>query len=255
MAKRVIRRERTKAAPAVTAEDRIRVMTQKLRAIQEDHQASGGTGGEWAEALRRLAETPGTDSLTSPNLAMLDRFATLLEAWHSNPRWLDDGRPRPLAPRGAKGFPGLCRSIGDGSSAEALADHGLAVGILATNANGDLVPTDRSALVSKPSPMLLEMMSAGMAAWQATIRHNVHPDTPPEARRLDRGIHHQALARRLVPEYHRMVRREFAPVVNNVDNWLQAHRPGPDERDVAFVCVHVFAGTEEARPARRRKSR
>ena len=250
MAKRSSRRAAREMAPSVTGEDRVRAVVQKFRVIAEDHLASGGTGGEWSEALERLGEPTAGDADTASHLTTLETFASLLEMWHSDAAWMEAGQPRALAPGGAKGFAGLCRAVGVGQGARSLASLGLAVGILAKDARGGLKPTDRTALVGRPSPMLLEMMSTGMAAWQSTVRYNVKDGTPEPARRLDRGIYHQAIPAASEPEFHRAARGAGKQFIDRVDNWIQAHRAGPREKDIRFVCAHAFAATDEKPVAR-----
>ena len=256
MTKRSSKRVSSRTEPSLTAEERIRGIVKKLRAIEDDHQASGGTLIEWNEALRCLAEEPGTDSLSSPRFEELGTLATLLEAWHADSRFLDVGKPRSLATAGRAQFSDLCRSIGEGRKAKTLLDVGLSLGVLGRTRDGLIAPTHRSALVRRPSPMLFEMMSVGLAAWQATVRHNVDPARRDDERRLDRGVYHQAIPAKLEQEYHRFARREFTAPINNLDNWLQAHRASADEPEVVFVCAHAFAGTEEQRtPAGQRRRR
>ena len=251
MATRSSRRATRAIAPSVTGEDRVRSVVQKFRAIAEDHLASGGTAEEWSAALMRLDEpTDGDRGPTTRHMATLETFASLLETWHSDAIWMEAGQPRALAPGGVKGFAGLCRAVGVGTSARSLASLGLAVGILAKGALGALKPADRSALVGRPSPMLLEMMSVGITAWQSTARHNVKKETRKSARRFDRGVYRQAIPAASEPAFHRAAGRAGKQFIDCMDNWIQAHRAGPAESDIRLVSAHAFAATEEKPAAR-----
>ena len=243
MAKRPLRRTTYPTAARVTRADRVRVVIQRIRTIAEDHLASGGTADEWAEALGALADPDAAALDAAPvHLPTLETFAALLETWHTGARWLNaNGKPRPLAPAGPRGFAGLCRDIGVGSQARSLTALGLAVGVLQKDRRGYLLPTDRTALVRRQSPMLMESLGVGLAGWQSTIRHNVSPDTPESARRLERGIYHQPIPAELEAEYHRVARRLGSQWIHQVDNWLQAHRGPAGTRPVVHVGAQACA--------------
>jgi len=219
----------------------------KFRTIAEDHLASGGSAPELAEALHRLGDRgTGTDDDAPRHFPAFETFATLLELWYSDAAWLVAGEPRALKPTGKAGFAGLCRALGVAKQAASLASLGVSLGILKTTTTGELLPAHRTALVNRPSPMLLDLASVGMAAWQAAMRHNVQPGTTEANRWIDRGIYHAAIPASLERAYHVMVRKAGTDFVDRVDNWLQAHRASPTARDRRLVCAHVFAATEDA---------
>ena len=228
----------------MTPEDRVRSVVRKIQAIAEDHLASGGTAAEWSEALAQSTAASGSTS-EPVHLPTLETLGRLLDYWHTEADWLDaNGEPRPLSPTGAKGFPGLCKAVGIGKDARMLANTGLSLGVLKSGPKGALAPTERTALVNRPSPMLMELMAVGIAAWQSTVRHNIAPDTPEEARRLDRGIYHHPIAASMELQYHQVCVEAGRQLIYRVSNWLKAHVPGPKQRDVRLVSLHAFAATE-----------
>ncbi|HXQ29447.1 MAG TPA: DUF6502 family protein [Gemmatimonadales bacterium] len=238
----------------------MRVIVQRIRAIAEDHNASGGTADEWAEALGMLANPVALAQSAAPvYLPTLETFAALLEAWHTGARWLDkSGNPRPLVQTGPRGFAGLSREVGVGRKARSLIALGLAEGVLQKNRRGRLVPTDRTALVRRQSPMFMELLGVGLAAWQSTIRHNLSPKTPKSARRLERGIYFQPIPKELEAEFHRFARNPGSQWIHGVDNWLQAHRAPPGHHPVVYVGAQAFTfshATTPVRPKRRRRRR
>jgi hypothetical protein len=252
MAKRLSRRGPSKTAPPVTGDDRVHGLLQKFRAIAEDHRATGGSAAELAAALGRLGDGDvAPDDGVPPHLETLQTIAKLLELWYSDATWLDAGQPRALKPAGRNGFAGLCRALGVANEASSLLSLGLAVGILKKTAKGDLLPADRTALVKRPSPMLLDLMSVGLAAWQSTVRHNVSRKTTDGNRRLDRGIYHASIPAAAEPGYHRMVRAAGKQFLDRLDNWLLAHRADAAAHNTRLVCAHVFAGTHASPRARR----
>jgi hypothetical protein len=193
------------------------------------------------------------------HLPTLETFAALLETWHTGARWLDkSGNPRPLARTGPRGFAGLCRELGVGRETRSLIALGLAEGVLQKNRRGHLSPTDRTALVRRQSPMFMELLGVGLAAWQSTIRHNLSPDTPESARRLERGIYFQPIPKELEAEFHRFARNPGSQWIHQVDNWLQAHRAPPGHHPVVHVGAQAFTFSHAAppvRPKRRRRRR
>jgi uncharacterized protein DUF6502 len=252
MAKRFSARRPSKRAPPVTGDDRIHGLLRKFRAIAEDHRASGGSAAELAEALGRLGNGDfAPDDGFPPHMETLQTIADLLELWYSDATWLHGGQPRALKPTGRYGFAGLCRALGVAKEASSLLSLGLAVGSLKKTAKGDLLPVDRTALVKRPSPMVLDLMSVGLAAWQSTVRHNVLRKTTDATRRLDRGIYHASIPAAAEPEYHRMARAAGKQFLDRLDNWLLAHRADASARDARLVCAHVFAGTHASPRARR----
>jgi hypothetical protein len=245
MAKRTPRRSQP-APPPVTPKDRVQALLRKFRAIAEDHVASGGSAAEWVEALQYLGEQGvAGESNDSEHFRTLETFAQLLELWYSDANWLDGGQPRPLKPRARSGFPALCRALGVADEPASLVSLGLAVGVLIRTDEGSLLPVDRTAIVSRPSAMLLDMLSIGMAAWQGTIRHNTKASTTDETRRLDRGTYGSLIPAAVEDEYHRMSRQAGKQFIDSIDNWLQAHRPRPSDRDLRKVAAHVFAASQD----------
>jgi hypothetical protein len=252
MAKRLSRRRASKRAPPVTGDDRVQALLRTFRAIAEDHLASGGSAAEWAQVLDLLGES-GVPMEDEPpqHLPTFETFGKLLELWYSDAAWLTDGEPRALKPRGKAGFAGLCGALGVAKEASSLASLGVSHGILKTTATGDLLPTDRTALVSRPSPMVLELASVGLAAWQRAIRHNVLPGTTKANSWIDRGIYHAPISAALERAYHDMARDAGKQFIDHVDNWLLAHRADPKDPDVRFVTAHLFAATQQPPRARR----
>lgn len=252
MAKRLPRRRATKRAPPVTGKDRVQALQQKFRAIAEDHLASGGSAAEWTQVLDLLGQSGVPMEDESPkHLPTLAKFGKLLELWYSDAAWLKGREPRALRPRGRAGFEGLCRALGIAKDARSLASLGLALGVLKETSKGDLLPADRTALVKRPSPIVHDLASVGMTAWQAAMRHNLRPGTTEANRWIDRGIYHAPISATMERAYHDMARDAGKQFIYRIDNWVQAHRVDPADRNVVFVCAHLFAATQKPPRARR----
>lgn len=246
MAKRLPRRRATKRAPAVTAADRVQALLQKFRAIAEDHQASGGSTAEWAQVMELLGRSafPTVDEAPR-HFPTFETFGRLLELWYSDAAWLAGGEPRALRLSGKGGFAGLCAALGIAKEARSLASLGLALGVFEETPDGNLLPTDRTALVKRPSPMVHDLAGVGITAWQSAMRHNVRPGTSKADRWIERGIYHAAISAAMERAYHDMAREAGKQFIDRVDNWLQVHRVEPKGRGVRFVCTHVFAATQQ----------
>ena len=255
MAKRTPRRSPS-AAPPVTPGDRVQALLRLLNAIADNHVASGGSATEWDEAWQQLG-TRGEkqEPADSLHLRTFGTFARLLELWYSEAVWLENGRPRPLKPRSRNGFPALCRALGVTEDPTALVSLGLSVGVLIRTRDGSLLPMDRTAIVTRPSPMLLDMFSVGLAAWQGTVRHNTQATTTEDTRRLDRGIYGAVIPAAVEDEYHRMSRRAGKDCLDSIDNWLQAHRAEFNCRDVRLATFHLFAASQDDAKAEERPKR
>lgn len=253
MAKRTPRPKHAEP-PAVTASDRVRALQRIFTVIARDHAAAGGSEAELAEAWRQFGEqgaAGGSDD--SDHFHRLATFGRLLELWYSDANWLENGHPRPLKPKARNGFPALCRALALTEKPAALVSHGLSFGILVRTPDGSLLPKDRTALVTRPSPMILDMFSVGLGAWLGTARHNTQASTTEDDRRLDRGIFGTVIPAAVEDTFHRMAREVGRRCVDNIDNWLQAHRAEPDDRDVRRVTFHMFAASDKVKPAKRPK--
>ncbi len=253
MANRPPRRTGTRATPRVPREVRIRAVTKKIRSVAEDHTAEGGTAAEWMQALLAAGDSGGrTHDSPGFELPTFELLGVILERWHTDSRWLDsDGNPRPIRASGPDGFAGLCREVGVNRGAPSIAKLGLAVGILRRNPHGALLPTDRTAVVRRSSPAMMELFGIAIAALQSTVRYNLTPELAESARRLERGVYHQPIPAELEAEFHRFARRLGIQWIYQVDNWLIAHRASARDRSVLHVGAHACAFSHPSAPERR----
>lgn len=233
---------------------------EKVRAIAAAHAAAGGTTQQWMQALL-AAGHEGAQAHDSPGfeLPTFETLGVILERWHTDSRWLDgSGNPRAIRPSGQAGFPGLCREVGIARGAASLAKRGLAVGILQKDTHGAILPTDRTALVRRSSPAMMELFGIATGALRSTVRHNLTPDLAESARRLERGIYHQPIPAELEAEFHGFARKLGVEWIHQIDNWLIAHRATPRHRNVVHVGAHLYAFSHEPAadgPAPRRARR
>lgn len=185
-------------------------------------------------------------------------FGNLLERWYGDPDWLNEaGEPRALSLAGARGFVGLCGALGlSEPAARALWREGRAAGAFVRVARGRVVPRNRTALL-RQTPDYLDAVAIVLGAWGATWRHNDSPQTPQDARRLERGIYYQRIPAALERRFHLFVRETGGRAVHDIDDWIVTHRAGPDEEDVVEVGFHALGFSHEipepAPPRRRRR--
>lgn len=205
------------------------------------------TGLTRKEVRRLRDEVAGQDlpPVTAPN-----RPAEVLHAWHTDPRFSDDGEPRPLywdAPEPS--FVSLIRSCAGDLPAGAIRAELRRVGAIAETEDGQLLATRRHIIPPTADQKLIEGITWGLRPLAGTIAHNVAGNGAPRFQRFVES-RHIPVARRKALEAE--LRTRLEAFSEEVDDHLAAEQRDADPAVMLGVGLYYYVDDPVTRSGQRR---
>lgn len=181
-------------------------------------------------------------------LRALRQIAALLETWHLDAAFLEEGgRPKPLPITGIKSFTTLARRYLPDYQPQQLADMMITENLLSRSGQGLVVPHRRTASFAKPNAMMLDRMPALVHGLLNTFAHNTSAKGRRNGTRCERDSLAQ-LPTECVPAFNETVKVLAQSLLDKIDAWTRRRQRPPDHHDtrrrVARVGVEVFAFVE-----------
>lgn len=192
--------------------------------------------------VRRLRDQSAGDEL--PPVTAPNRPAEVLHAWHTDPRFSEDGSPRALnwdAPEPS--FVSLIRSCAGDLPAGALRAELRRVGAIRETDDGRLIATRRHVIPPTADDKLIEGITWGLRPLAATVAYNVAGGGAPRFQRFIESRRIPAAQRKALEADLRARLEKFS---EQVDDRLAAEQR--EEESSATLGIGLYYYSEEPAP-------
>lgn len=173
----------------------------------------------------------------------IHRLGSVLRSWYKETKYLtSDGMPKPLSSTGRNSLKTLVRAHYPVEKFEAVFQRLLDTKLIKRAANGDWVPSGRTARITQLSHETLEHLAEGVSRYVETVTRNV---TTKDDRKVlfERSCKVTRLPKREFAAFREYVGQQALAFLTAVDDWLEA-RNEPDDKRGPSLCtagVYTFA--------------
>jgi hypothetical protein len=208
-------------------------------------------------AVRALRGAEVENSLLSPSKSVDLAFAgMILDAWHRNRRYLDDGaQPKAIPLRGrSPSVEALIRAERVADDPVKLVHRLKALKLIVRCGRNRYKPASRFAVVAEPNSLVQQHAVRSLSTLLKTIKGNL-AETQSTRGLIERIAEVPDLPVRYVAEFREFARSQGSALLSTLNDWLElrrARRKTSNAQETTGAGVHVFAYL--GNPTRRRSN-